>query len=106
CVLSLCVFTDHVDCISFQQSPHKLLKKPGESAELVCAHGQNTYNYMYWYQQAAEGALKLIGHLFISNVNPEKEFQGHLFLSGDATKEGYLNISTVTAADSAVYFCA
>ncbi|MBN3287855.1 HVM14 protein, partial [Polyodon spathula] len=92
--------------INIRQSPPSLLESPGHSAELSCSHDDNNYDRIYWYQQTRKGALELIGYLSYKVVNQEEKFKERFNLTGDAEKAGSLIISSVTAEDSAVYFCA
>uniref|UniRef100_W5N7A5 Ig-like domain-containing protein n=1 Tax=Lepisosteus oculatus TaxID=7918 RepID=W5N7A5_LEPOC len=92
--------------ITVQQTPMEMLRSPGDEADLHCINPQSSYNYMYWYQQTGDGALKLIGYLSHTQENLEEEFKGNLALSGDAKNNGSLHISSITGAHSAVYFCA
>ncbi|MBN3288813.1 HVM14 protein, partial [Polyodon spathula] len=94
------------DGINIRQSPPSLIKSPGHSVELQCSHDDSNYNQMYWYQQTRKGALDLIGYLSNTEVKPEEKFKERFILTGDGRKAGSLTISSVTAEDSAVYFCA
>ncbi|MBN3287854.1 HVM14 protein, partial [Polyodon spathula] len=94
------------DGMKVHQSPPSLFDSPGHSAELQCSHNINSYDQMYWYQQTRKGALDLIGYLYNKDVKPEEKFKKRFNLTGDGRKAGSLTISSVTAEDSAVYFCA
>ncbi|MGH0171945.1 UNVERIFIED_CONTAM: hypothetical protein FKN15_062189 [Acipenser sinensis] len=106
------VFTTLLLCLpdfsdgNFRQSPPSLFESPGHSAELQCSHNITNYDQLYWYQQTRNGALDLIGYLSYKDVKPEEKFKKRFSLTGDAEKAGSLTISSVTAEDSAVYFCA
>ncbi|MBN3280150.1 HVM14 protein, partial [Polyodon spathula] len=93
------------DGINIVQSPPSLFVSPGHSAELQCYHGDSSYTRMYWYQQTRKGALELIGYEY-GTIYPEEKFKERFRMTGKATEKGFLTISSVTAEDSAVYFCA
>ncbi|MGH0141937.1 UNVERIFIED_CONTAM: hypothetical protein FKN15_074673 [Acipenser sinensis] len=106
------VFTALLLCLpdfsdgNVRQSPPSLFESPGHSAELQCSHDDSNYDQMYWYQQSRKGALHLIGYLYNERVNLEEKFKKRFNVTGNARKAGSLTISSVTAEDSAVYFCA
>ncbi len=108
----LCAPHPLVDCmfcsLVIQQSPKHLLQTMEEKeAKLSCHHGDSSYSYMYWYQQKSNGgSLELIGMLIGDSVTPEDKFKPRFDLSGQATKDASLRISSISAEDSAVYFCA
>uniref|UniRef100_H3AVH0 Ig-like domain-containing protein n=1 Tax=Latimeria chalumnae TaxID=7897 RepID=H3AVH0_LATCH len=76
--------------------------------ELHCTQS-GSQSGMYWYQQRRGEGLKLIGH----NTNTgeptlDKNFPSSRFqiLRKETIGKGSLKISNLTAADTAVYFCA
>uniref|UniRef100_A0A8C1T1H3 Ig-like domain-containing protein n=1 Tax=Cyprinus carpio TaxID=7962 RepID=A0A8C1T1H3_CYPCA len=75
-----------------EQSPRHLLQTVEEKdAKLFCRHGDNNYQYLYWYQQKSNGgSLELIGMLNY----------------GNAKEDAFLLISRISVEDTAVYFCA
>jgi len=91
-----------------QQSPKHLLQSVEEKeANLSCHHGDNDYPYLYWYQQKINSAsLDLIGMLSYEAPSPEDKFKSRFTISGHAKKDAFLIISSISAEDSAVYFCA
>uniref|UniRef100_A0A8C1KPA3 Ig-like domain-containing protein n=1 Tax=Cyprinus carpio TaxID=7962 RepID=A0A8C1KPA3_CYPCA len=91
-----------------QQSPKHLLQTvEKKEANLSCHHGDSSYTYLYWYQQKHEGgSLELIGMLTYGEPSPEDKFKPRFVLSGHTTKDAFLLISSISAEDSAVYFCA
>ncbi|KAK9960000.1 hypothetical protein ABG768_010081 [Culter alburnus] len=102
--LTVCVVCSPV----IQQSPKHLLQTEKEKqAKLSCRHGDNSYTYMYWYQQKSNGgSLELIGVLNYGAAFPEDKFKLRFNITGDATKDAFLIISKISAEDNAVYFCA
>ncbi|KAL1246832.1 hypothetical protein QQF64_034789 [Cirrhinus molitorella] len=103
-MLIVCVVCSPV----IQQSPKHLLRTVKEKeANLSCYHGDSSYPYLYWYQQKNKGgSLELIGMLRLGEPSPEDKFKSRFSLSGYATKDAFLLISSISAEDSAVYFCA
>ncbi|KAK2878622.1 hypothetical protein Q8A67_019413 [Cirrhinus molitorella] len=103
-MLIVCVVCSPV----IQQSPKHLLRTVKEKeANLSCYHGDSSYTYIYWYQQKNKGgSLELIGMLRYGEPSPEDKFKSRFSLSGHATKDAFLLISSISAEDSAVYFCA
>ncbi|KAG7328537.1 hypothetical protein KOW79_008481 [Hemibagrus wyckioides] len=97
-----------ISSLNIQQSPQHLLIKPEESqAKLSCRHGDSNYFNMYWYQQkTVSDSIELIGMLRYQNPTPEEKFKTRFNISGHATGDAYLLISSLTPEDSAVYFCA
>ncbi|KAL6477487.1 hypothetical protein MHYP_G00133220 [Metynnis hypsauchen] len=89
-----------------QQSPLDVLKTPDQrEARFSCRHGDTSYPYMYWYQQKS-GTIELIGMLHYEKATPEESFKARFNISGHSKGDAFLAISNITAADSAVYFCA
>lgn len=90
-----------------QQAPVDLqLSVKDKNARLHCRHGDNSYPYMYWYQQKASGSIELIGMLHYENPTPEDNFKTRFKMSGHSKANATLSISNITTDDSAVYYCA
>uniref|UniRef100_A0A673HHY6 Ig-like domain-containing protein n=1 Tax=Sinocyclocheilus rhinocerous TaxID=307959 RepID=A0A673HHY6_9TELE len=91
-----------------KQSPKHLLQTVEEKkAKLSCHHGDSSYPYLYWYQQKSNsGSLELIGMLRYGEPSPEDKFKTRFNITGHATQDAFLIISSISAEDSAVYFCA
>ncbi|MBN3311911.1 HVM00 protein, partial [Atractosteus spatula] len=89
-----------------QDPPALFITKLNKTAKLSCSHNINSYNRMYWYQQNTKGDFRHLGYLNLKNPNPEDEFKDKITLTGDGRNKGVLEISSITAADSGVYFCA
>uniref|UniRef100_A0A8C1VI16 Immunoglobulin V-set domain-containing protein n=1 Tax=Cyprinus carpio TaxID=7962 RepID=A0A8C1VI16_CYPCA len=83
------------------------LKLEEKEANLSCRHGDSSYQYLYWYQQKSnDGSLELIGMLRVSEPSLEDKFKTRFNITGHATKDAYMLISSISAEDSALYFCA
>lgn len=86
------------------QTPSDLLRFPGNSISVNCSHQYgNMFNKMFWYRQRATHDLHLLGVLtyeqsVLNNL--------HYNVSGDARREGYLEVAALSHEYSAVYFCA
>ena len=97
--------------IEVHQTPSELIRKPGDSAELVCRHGETNYRVMLWYQQSAgQRNLSLIGHLNYQTSNIESAFKQDFSISGDlsgeTTKNASLLVHLKDPESSGVYYCA
>ncbi|KAI7804431.1 TCR beta variable region [Triplophysa rosa] len=90
-----------------KQSPEHLLLTAEQQANLSCHHGDSSYPYMYWYQQKNNGgSLELIGMLQYGAPTYEEKFKLRFNITGHATQDGFLVISSISTNDIAVYFCA
>ena len=93
------------------QTPSELIRKPGDSAELFCMHGETDYRVMLWYQQSAgQRDLSLIGHVNYKTSNVENVFIEDFTLSGDLSGETVINSSLLVLLKdhetSGLYYCA
>uniref|UniRef100_A0A8C1PGA9 Ig-like domain-containing protein n=1 Tax=Cyprinus carpio TaxID=7962 RepID=A0A8C1PGA9_CYPCA len=78
-----------------------------KEAKFSCRHGDSSYQYLYWYQQKSNGgSLELIGMLNYGTAYQEEKFKSRFNITGHATKDAYMLISSISAEDSALYFCA
>ncbi|XP_017702547.1 PREDICTED: putative V-set and immunoglobulin domain-containing-like protein IGHV4OR15-8 isoform X2 [Rhinopithecus bieti] len=86
------------------------LVKPSETLSLTCAvsGGSVGSNWWGWIRQAPGKGLEWIGHIHYSGssyLNPS--LKSRVTLSVDKSKNQFsLKLSSVTAADTAVYYCA
>ncbi|CAL8283868.1 unnamed protein product [Lota lota] len=91
------------------QTPSELIRKPGDSAELVCKHEKTDYRVMLWYQQSAgKRELSLIGHVYFQTINVESAFEKDFSISGDLSgetaKNGSLTVRLKDPESSASFF--
>ena len=93
---------------SVQQTPSALIKNLGDSVdkEILCSHSVQSYDRILWYKQHLDGALQLLGYLYIDSPYPEEDVKGQISFEGDGRSESKLSISTLSPSDGAVYFCA
>uniref|UniRef100_A0A8C1T5U3 Immunoglobulin V-set domain-containing protein n=1 Tax=Cyprinus carpio TaxID=7962 RepID=A0A8C1T5U3_CYPCA len=76
-------------------------------AKLFCRHGDNNYQYLYWYQQKSNGgSLELIGILNYGIASHKDKFKPRFNITGNAKEDAFLLISRISVEDTAVYFCA
>uniref|UniRef100_A0A2K6QHM4 Immunoglobulin heavy variable 5-10-1 n=1 Tax=Rhinopithecus roxellana TaxID=61622 RepID=A0A2K6QHM4_RHIRO len=87
------------------------VKRPGESLRLSCrTYGYSFTSYwIHWLRQMPGKELEWMGSIYPENsdtiYNPS--FQGHITISADSsTSTVYLQWSSLTASDSAMYYCA
>uniref|UniRef100_A0A672QM03 Ig-like domain-containing protein n=1 Tax=Sinocyclocheilus grahami TaxID=75366 RepID=A0A672QM03_SINGR len=91
-----------------QQSPKYLRTVEEKEAKLFCRHGDNNYQYMYWYQQKSNGAMALIVLSYGATGDPNYEdgFKDRFKLERTETLNGVLKIPDLSQSDSGVYYCA
>ena len=87
------------------------VKKPGTSVKVSCKTSGYTFTdyYMHWVQQAPGAGLDWMGR-----IDPEdgatryaQKFQGRVTLTADtSTSTAYMELSSLRAEDTAVYYCA
>nr|8IL3_B Chain B, Heavy chain [Homo sapiens] len=87
------------------------LKKPGASVKVSCkASGYTFTDYnVHWIRQAPGQGLEWIGYFYPRNgaTHYNQKFTGRAVLSADTSvSTAYLQISSLKAEDTAVYFCA
>uniref|UniRef100_UPI003B28DD8D Anti-sperm antibody OBF13 heavy chain n=1 Tax=Mus musculus TaxID=10090 RepID=UPI003B28DD8D len=96
--------------VQLQQSGAELVK-PGASVKLSCtASGFNIKDtYMHWVKQRPEQGLEWIGRIDPANGNSkyDPKFQGKATITADTSSNtAYLQLSSLTSEDTAVYYCA
>uniref|UniRef100_A0A8B9L8I7 Ig-like domain-containing protein n=1 Tax=Astyanax mexicanus TaxID=7994 RepID=A0A8B9L8I7_ASTMX len=92
--VTLLCFSGLSVAVNINQSPLILIKEKGESAEIWCSNNNTDYDRMLWYKQTHQ------------KLQLSQEIKSGYSVSGDAEKEGYLTVSSATAAHSGLYFCA
>ncbi|KAK7798410.1 hypothetical protein U0070_021078 [Myodes glareolus] len=103
---SICVQSQ----VLLQQSGTEL-KSPGSSVKMSCKASGYTftdYNINWMRQRSGEG-LEWIGYIIPSNGDTGygQKFQGKTILTADkSSSTAYMELSSLTYEDSAVYYCA
>uniref|UniRef100_A0A8C8UM53 Ig-like domain-containing protein n=1 Tax=Peromyscus maniculatus bairdii TaxID=230844 RepID=A0A8C8UM53_PERMB len=96
--------------VQLQQSGPELVK-PGVSVKLSCKASGYTFTneYMQWVKQRPGQGLEWIGYIYPGNGNSgcAQKFQGKATLTADTSSStAYMDLSSLTSEDSAVYYCA
>ncbi|MED6281045.1 hypothetical protein CHARACLAT_017270 [Characodon lateralis] len=92
--------------VKFQPSDPKIVNI-ADKVDFHCSHNDSSLNVMLWYQQTETGMMNLIGYNYVgSEAVYEKPFESSFKMTRTNTQTGGLSINSVTASDSAVYFCA
>ncbi|XP_077094286.1 uncharacterized protein LOC143746344 [Siphateles boraxobius] len=94
-------------CVNVQQNLTPILAKKNSIAEIKCRYDDNSKPYMLWYQQK-DTAMVLIASSYGATSDPTYEdgFKKRFKLNRTDTLKGALEISELSASDSAVYYCA
>nr|7WP6_H Chain H, 85F7 heavy chain [Mus musculus]7WP8_H Chain H, 85F7 heavy chain [Mus musculus] len=96
--------------VQLQQSGPELVK-PGASVRISCKASGYTFTsyYIHWVKQRPGQGLEWIGWIYPGNVKSiyNEKFKGKATLTADkSSNTAYMQLSSLTSEDSAVYFCA
>uniref|UniRef100_A0A4W6EQQ8 Ig-like domain-containing protein n=1 Tax=Lates calcarifer TaxID=8187 RepID=A0A4W6EQQ8_LATCA len=96
--------------IKLDQSPSEV-KRPGETVKMSCIISgfDMTSFYLHWVQQRPGRALEWIGWMSTGRNSAiyGSSFQSRFIMTQDVSSSTqYLQVNSLTAEDSAVYFCA
>uniref|UniRef100_A0A671WSC0 Ig-like domain-containing protein n=1 Tax=Sparus aurata TaxID=8175 RepID=A0A671WSC0_SPAAU len=96
--------------IKLDQSPSEV-KTPGETVKMSCVISgfDMTSYYIHWIRQKPGKALEWIGRMNTGSNSAiyASSFQSGFLMTEDVSSSTqYLEIRSLTAEDSAVYFCA
>nr|CAB08858.1 IgG1/kappa antibody [Mus musculus] len=96
--------------VQLQQSGPELVK-PGASVKMSCkASGYTFINYfMHWVKQRPGQGLEWIGSInpYNDGTKNNEKFKGKATLTSDkSSSTAYMELSSLTSEDSAVYYCA
>ncbi|KAF3700314.1 Immunoglobulin heavy variable 1-46 [Channa argus] len=108
----LCVVSFHgaLSEIKLDQSDSEV-KRPGETVKMSCVISgfDMTSHYMHWMRQRPGKALEWVGRMNTGSNSASygSSFQSRFTMTEDVpSSTQYLEISSLTVEDSAVYFCA
>nr|3D85_B Chain B, FAB of antibody 7G10, heavy chain [Homo sapiens] len=96
--------------VQLQQSGPELVK-PGASVKMSCKASGYTFtsNVMHWVKQKPGQGLEWIGYInpYNDGTKYNEKFKGKATLTSDkSSSTAYMELSSLTSEDSAVYYCA
>jgi hypothetical protein len=107
---SVFLFTGVHSEVQLQQSGAELVR-PGSSVKMSCKTSGYTFTSygINWVKQRPGQGLEWIGYIYIGNGYTEynEKFKGKATLTSDTSSStAYMQLSSLTSEDSAIYFCA
>ncbi|KAK7796340.1 hypothetical protein U0070_021234 [Myodes glareolus] len=95
--------------VQLQQSGPELVR-PGTSVKLSCRASEDiTYYPIHWVKQSPGQGLEWIAWIYpaLGSTSYNQKFQHKATLTADTSSNtAYMELSSLTSEDSAVYYCA
>ncbi|CAK6431699.1 unnamed protein product [Pipistrellus nathusii] len=91
--------------------PGAEVRQPGDSVKVSCKASGYTFTsyYMHWVRQAPGQGLEWMGWVYPGSGGTKysQKFQGRISMTADKSKStAYMELSSLRAEDTAVYYCA
>ncbi|KAK2892167.1 hypothetical protein Q8A73_017832 [Channa argus] len=107
-IAAVLIISDFSFCVKVDQPSSVFSREGAKAVTLQCNHDDNSYYYMFWYRQRTSGEMQLLAYSINTNISAiEPPFTISKYtLSRPVVLHSSLQIHSVGAADSAVYYCA